>query len=76
MAYSAVTQPRPVPLRNGGTRSSIVAAARTRVRPISIRADPSAKSSVSMLILTRPELARRALAGADGIHYLIQMDGV
>ncbi len=44
MAYSAVTQPRPVPLRNGGTRSSIVAAARTRVRPASTRAEPSAKS--------------------------------
>ena len=44
MAYSAVTQPEPVPLMNGGTFSSIVAVARTRVRPHSMRAEPSAKS--------------------------------
>ena len=40
--YSAVTQPRPCPRRNGGTRSSSEAAQSTRVPPISISADPSA----------------------------------
>ena len=42
MAYSAVTHPLPLPLRNGGTRSSTVAAQRTRVSPIVISALPSA----------------------------------
>ena len=36
MEYSAVTQPVPVFLRNGGTLSSIVAAAATLVFPISM----------------------------------------
>ena len=42
MAYSAVTQPWPLPRRKPGTRSSTVAAQSTRVRPISTRAEPSA----------------------------------
>jgi len=42
MAYSAVTQPVPRPLRKGGALASMVAAAATRVRPISIKAEPSA----------------------------------
>ena len=42
MPYSAVTQPLPVPRRNGGTRSSIDAVQITRVRPTSISTDPSA----------------------------------
>ena len=33
MPYSAVTQPLPVPRRNGGTRSSTDAVQMTRVRP-------------------------------------------
>ena len=42
MAYSLVTQPRPLPWRNGGTRFSTLAATSTRVSPISINAEPSA----------------------------------
>jgi len=42
MPYSAVTQPLPVPRRNGGTRSSSEAVQITRVRPTSISTDPSA----------------------------------
>src|SRR5215467_13364445 len=40
--YSAVTQPWPEPRRWAGTRSSTVAVIQTRVRPASIRQEPSA----------------------------------
>ena len=40
--YSAVTQPRPLPRIQPGTRSSIVAAQITRVSPTRMRTDPSA----------------------------------
>jgi len=42
MPYSAVTQPLPVPRRNGGTLSSMLAAQMTRVSPTSISTEPSA----------------------------------
>src|SRR3990170_4235297 len=42
IAYSAVTQPFPVPRRNGGTRSSTEAAQTTFVSPSSNSTDPSA----------------------------------
>lgn len=42
MEYSAVTQPLPVPLRNGGTDSSTLAVQMTLVSPHSIRQEPSA----------------------------------
>ena len=42
IAYSAVTQPRPVLRRNCGTFSSTLAAQRTVVPPTVIRAEPSA----------------------------------
>src|SRR3954470_11433319 len=42
MPYSAVTQPEPLPLRNGGTFSSTLAVHSTRVCPISTRTEPSA----------------------------------
>jgi len=42
MPYSAVTQPRPLPLRKGGTRSSTLAVQITRVSPNSTSTDPSA----------------------------------
>ena len=45
IAYSAVTQPRPEPLRQRGTPSSALAATSTRVRPNSTRHEPSAWSS-------------------------------
>ena len=41
MPYSAVTQPRPVSRRNGGTASSTVAVQITRVSPSSISTEPS-----------------------------------
>ena len=47
MAYSAVTQPRPVPRRNGGTLFSTVAAQMTLVLPASISAEPSAVANMS-----------------------------
>ena len=45
MAYSAVTQPAPPPLRQRGTPSVKEAAHRTRVRPKVTRTLPSAWSS-------------------------------
>ena len=39
--YSAVTQPLPAPRRNTGTFSSTLAVQMTRVRPASMRTDPS-----------------------------------
>src|SRR4051794_12153365 len=42
MPYSAVTQPEPLPLRNGGTFSSTLAVHSTRVWPISTSTEPSA----------------------------------
>ena len=42
MLYSAVTQPRPLPRIQPGTRSSMVAAQMTRVSPTRIRTEPSA----------------------------------
>src|SRR6478735_8097870 len=45
MAYSAVTQPRPEPLRQRGTPSAADAAHSTRVPPNSTRTDPAGWSS-------------------------------
>src|SRR3712207_8212561 len=45
IAYSAVTQPRPEPLRQRGTPSLAEAAHSTRVRPNSISTDPAGWSS-------------------------------
>ena len=42
MPYSAVTQPCPLPRRNGGTRSSTEAVQITRVSPTSTSTAPSA----------------------------------
>ncbi len=42
MPYSAVTQPLPVPRRNGGTRSSTEAVQITFVWPTSMSTEPSA----------------------------------
>ncbi len=52
MAYSAVTQPVPLPLRKGGTLSSTLAAHNTRVLPTSISADPSANLWTPGVMLT------------------------
>ena len=42
MPYSAVTQPVPLPLSQGGTRSSTLAVHSTLVSPQEIRTEPSA----------------------------------
>src|SRR4051794_1720456 len=52
IAYSAVTQPRPLPLRHRGTPSVTDAAHSTLVWPNSTRTDPSAWSSQSRVIVT------------------------
>ena len=48
--YSAVTQPRPVSLRKGGTFSSTVALQITLVLPQEISTDPSACMVKSLMI--------------------------
>jgi secondary thiamine-phosphate synthase enzyme len=50
--YSAVTQPRPDPLRQRGTPSVTLAAQSTRVRPNSTSTEPSAWSSQWRVIVT------------------------
>ena len=50
IAYSAVTQPSPLPRRHLGTSSVALAAHSTRVAPNSIRTDPSACSSQPRVI--------------------------
>ena len=42
IAYSAVTQPRPLPRRQRGSSSATLAAQSTRVAPNSTSTDPSA----------------------------------
>src|SRR3954454_6730509 len=69
IAYSAVTQPSPLPLRHRGTPSDADAAHSTRVRPNSTRTDPAAWSSQCRVNVTgrssssaRPS-ARAGLSG-------------
>ena len=50
--YSAVTQPRPEPLRQRGTPSVTLAAQSTRVRPNSTSTEPSAWSSQWRVMVT------------------------
>ena len=52
IAYSAVTQPRPEPLRQRGTPSVTLAAQSTRVRPNSTSTEPSAWSSQLRVMVT------------------------
>ena len=52
IAYSAVTQPRPDPLRQRGTPSDADATHSTRVFPNSISTDPAAWSSQLRVIVT------------------------
>jgi hypothetical protein len=52
MPYSAVIQPLPVSLRNGGTRSSTDAVHMTRVSPSEISAEPSAWRATPVSIET------------------------
>src|SRR5665811_114927 len=53
IAYSAVTQPRPLPLRQRGTPWSALAAHRTRVLPNSMRQEPGAWSSQLRVMVIR-----------------------
>src|SRR5580658_6940284 len=52
IAYSAVTQPSPLPRRQRGTSSATLAAHSTRVRPNSTSTEPSAWSSQPRVSLT------------------------
>src|SRR4051794_37310135 len=52
IAYSAVTQPRPLPLRHRGTPCWTDAAQRTFVSPNSIRAEPSAYACQLRVMVT------------------------
>src|SRR5215475_658069 len=69
IAYSAVTHPRPEPLRQRGTPSEADAAHSTRVRPNSTRTDPAAWSSQWRVIVTgrRASSARPSLRLALGL---------
>ena len=64
IAYSAVTQPMPLPRRCGGMRSSIVAAHSTCVSPIRMMQEPAAHFWTSSSIDDRAQLARRPAVGA------------
>ena len=61
--YSAVIQPWPLPRRCGGTRSSTLAVIQTRVRPISIRHEPSACTLTPELDLQWTQLVRLPAVG-------------
>ena len=70
MAYSAVTQPRPEPLRQRGTPSEAEAAQSTRVRPNSTSTEPAGWSSQWRVILigrssssARPSARDAVMAG-------------
>ena len=52
IAYSAVTQPWPLPRRQRGTSSWTLAAHSTRVAPNSTSTEPSAWSSQPLVIVT------------------------
>ena len=62
--YSAVTQPRPDPVRQRGTASWIDAVQITRVPPHAISAEPVAVPTKPGWIVDRPQLVGRAAAGA------------
>ena len=66
MPYSAVTQPRPWPLSQGGMRSSRLAVQWTWVLPNLIRQEPSACIDTARSIETRRKLIGLALGGTHG----------
>ena len=72
MPYSAVTQPRPVLRRNGGTRSCTVAAQSTWVLPKRTRHEPSARSARSRARGSPGGVrARRVRTVACGVSQLV-----
>jgi hypothetical protein len=66
--YSAVTQPRPLSFRKGGTRSSTLAVHSTRVSPNSTSTEPSAWRVKPALDAHRAQLVRRPAARPDAAH--------
>ena len=70
MAYSAVTQPSPLPRRQRGTSSVTLAAHSTRVRPNSTRTDPSAWSSQPRESFTGRSSVTDRPSGRDMTHSL------
>src|SRR5690349_2055779 len=64
IAYSLVTQPSPLPLRQRGTPSVTLAATSTRVEPNSTRTDPSACSSQPLVKRT----GRRSSGRLPSLH--------
>src|SRR5207237_2442047 len=70
MAYSPGTQPRPLSLRNGGTRSSTEAVQMTQVSPARMRAEPSGSLSQSGVIVSGRSSSGRRPSGRMGRgHY-------
>src|SRR5271166_547689 len=70
IAYSAVTQPRPLPRRQRGTSSVTLAAHSTLVRPNSTSTDPSAWSSQPRVSFTGRSSVTDRPAGRDMTHSL------
>src|SRR4051812_34181119 len=68
IAYSAVTQPRPEPLRQRGTPSVTLAAQSTRVRPNSTSTDPSAWSSQERVMVTGRSWSALRPSGRDTLR--------
>src|SRR5215475_3009800 len=68
IAYSAVTQPRPLPRRQRGTSSSTLAAQSTLVAPNSMSAEPSAWSSQCLVILMSRSWSGRRPSGRDDMQ--------
>src|SRR5271166_2591691 len=70
IAYSAVTQPRPLPRRQRGTSSVTLAAHSTLVRPNSTSTDPSAWSSQPRVSFTGRSWVTDRPSGRDMTHSL------
>src|SRR6188768_110978 len=68
IAYSAVTQPRPEPLRQRGTPSDAEAAQSTRVPPNSTSTEPAAWSSqLRVMVIGRSSSSARPSARGAGV---------
>src|SRR6478735_3424817 len=68
IAYSAVTQPRPEPLRQRGTPSEAEAAQSTRVPPNAMTTDPAAWSSqLRVMVIGRSSSSARPSARGAGV---------
>ena len=63
MAYSAVSQPLPVPTRNGGTAGSTLQVQRTVVAPERTSTLPAAVAGEAQLECERAKLVGRAVVG-------------